>query len=242
MRKQKKIGFIGVKKQDLCIYLAAILNNLGYQVLVEDRSYEQEILNCIPDAAQGKGKFFYHENEPGSELSLVGEHLESHYEKKTYKNVDYIGETCELCEEYDYHLIDLGEWAQSLELKNLDEIILVTDCEKRNIEKYRKLFQIFSVPMSLVVRNICEFHKRNLFLQDYFHDVKWNLTERFLLPFDAVDEEYRICMQYEPYREFNRISEELNSLLIRLCKNNTENKLSQILYALKQARKGKCIR
>ena len=239
MQKQKKIGFVGVKKQDICVYFAAVLNNLGYQVLVEDLSYELEILSCIPELPKKRISYIRKMEE---EMSAVAEEGDTLFEKRTYKNVDYVGGTEEQEEEYDYILINLGEWAQSDRLKKLDEIIVVTDCEKQNVEKYRKFLRIFSLPMCLVVRNVHEFHRENRLLVELFEMEEWNLTDKVLLPFDLKDEEYRVSMQYEPYQEFRKISEEMNAMLIKFGRDYTENKMSELLFALRQARRGKCIR
>ncbi len=240
MRDQKKLGFVGVKKQDICIYFAAILNNLGYRVLVEDLSYEQEILSCIPALPNSRPKIFYRRKESGTIHGAVAEENRMYFEKRTYKNVDYIGRTEEDSREYDYLLVNLGEWAQSTQLKEVDEIILVTDCEKLNIEKYQKFLQIFSFPMSLVIRNIHVIHRKNKILREWMNLQEWNLIEKYFLPFRLNDEEYRIGMQYEPLDEFRRISENMKAVLVKFCREYTENKLSEILLALSYAKNGKC--
>ena len=52
MSEKKIIGLFGVGQTDICIYVASILQNMGYRVCVVDNSYEQAMYYCIPHPAE----------------------------------------------------------------------------------------------------------------------------------------------------------------------------------------------
>lgn len=227
MPERKEVCFLGIKMQDICIYMASVLANLHYRILVVDRSDRRELKYCIPAPDEG--------------MEVV-----------TYKNVDYLLGTAKagsaedgLAEkeeghgEYDFvfHYYG-GRFHADATCK---EMVVVTDTDQTSIAECRALIGKAQVPVNLVVRNVCENKVNRPFFREMFAGCSCFLVEQFLLALDLMDEEYRICMQYEPCHDFKYISQDMKHLLIRMIAGMTDRDTVDIRRAYESARKGRVI-
>ena len=125
----KIIGLFGCGQSDLCIYLASILENMKYRVLVIDNSKEQKIRLCIP--------------KPEEDISTI-----------TYQNVDYTflrPHSEWLHYAYDFIVVDMGEAPKEDALALSDFLIGVLDCELYSVERYRNIYMQIKIPIHIIV-------------------------------------------------------------------------------------------
>lgn len=219
MHEKKIIGLLGVRKYDFCIYLAGVLNNLGLRVLVIDNSTEQEIRYCIPN--------------PDGSISPV-----------TYKNIDYKFGTLPVEEEYekyDFVLIDMGDSLNPENICLCEELILVTDAYRRNIEKYKEALHSVCCPATVIIRNVCRYKATGRQLYGMLAEESCRVVGRHFVHQDSEDEEYAVMAQYEPYGDFMNISWEFQKALAGTAAGITGKGIGEIMKALKSARKGRCI-
>lgn len=218
MNKQKVIGIFGCEQTDLCIYLASILENMKYRVLVIDNSFEQKMRFCIP--------------RPDEKMNII-----------TYKNIDYRS----LCEhsqwkskDYDFTIVDLGSWPDEKSMSDCDELICVLNCEKSEMEKYRELVSHIRHPVSVLFRDFCKKYMSTGGIKKTFASENCFLLEQLFVPFCEEDECSRLMMQFDGYRNFANLSREFEKVLFHLCKNISEQNYREVLSGVRRAKRGEC--
>lgn len=219
MSEQKIIGIFGCEQTDICIYLANILENMKYHVLVIDNSFEQKMRFCIP--------------RPREKLNTI-----------TYKNVDYMalcGQKFWKSEHYDVTIINLGSWPDEQHLSFCDELICAVYCEKCEMEKYDTLIAHVERPTIILFRDFCKNYMNSRKIRDCFSENNCFVTERFFLPFSETDECSRLMMQFDGYHNFLNLSREFEKVLFYLCRNISECGTKQILNGMRRAKKGECL-
>lgn len=218
MDKVKIIGIFGQEQTDLCIYLASILENMKYHVLVIDNSNEQKMNCCIP--------------KPNAQLHIT-----------TYKGIDYQNKTAYVDiqkSNYDFILVDLGKEPFAEELSQCEELILVVGCEYPAIQTYNAFMKKAKIPMTVVLRNYQKETMLKKRLKKQLEEENCFLMELHLLPFDAWDESKRIMMQYEGYQDCNGLSKEYEKLLLHLTTVFTNQGYYAARRGLIRAKKGVC--
>lgn len=214
----KIIGMFGWEQTDLCIYLASILENMGYHVLVIDNSREETMDCCIP--------------KPKQELHTV-----------TYKNVDYRRHlTVHLWkdEAYDFIIVDLGNQISGEEAAVCDELFFVTSCDRRNLENAKDIMLGMKRPMGVIIRNFCTDTLRPERILATLESENCFVMERFLLPFHVGDESVRVRMQYEGYDGICHISKALERMLFTICSMITQREAHFVIQGIRRAKKGEC--
>ena len=203
-------------KQDLLIYLASILCCLGYKVTIFDHSHKQLLQYCIPES-------------------------EGDFDKVTYRGVDYQFSKPMKEENYDLYniiLIDLGEWTALENVIGVDDIYLVTDSTRYNIEKYIDLLLDLRKRVNVIFKNMCNYKINKNYLIEAMKRSKVLLGKTYEVRLDLFDYEYEIRMQYEPYQEFKNLSKDYEILLCLLVIEITGADVQRIKKAFNQARKG----
>lgn len=211
----KKIGFLGVQKHDLCIYLGRVIHHLGHRVLTVDNSAEQQLKYCIPMPELPGQSFVLQGVEYGFQMPL--------------DHIDISG--------YDYVFEDLGKWSPRQQ-SGYDEIYLVTDPQVMNMEQCRYLLQKLQNPVNLVLRDMCAYKIQDKRVIHFFEQEKTKIRNLYMIEQDILDYEYRIQMQYEPCREFHEISAGMEKTIMRMAQNITARSWMDIMYAYRAARRG----
>ncbi|MBO5245906.1 MAG: hypothetical protein J6B28_01450 [Eubacterium sp.] len=218
MSEKKIVGLFGVSQTDICIYLASILQNMGYRVCVLDNSYEQAMYYCIP--------------HPAEKLLTI-----------TYKKIDYerlVPAECWQEKEYDYLLVDMGVWPPQTDLTLCDEIFLVMDSAVAQIERYRKLMERVALPMNVIVRDIYPEAVNAKRILEMLQEENCFVVDKYVLPFHEEDSICRIGMQHQGYRNFSRLSVPFEKILLKICAVLTEGDTTVIWRSFKRARRGEC--
>ena len=218
MSEKKIIGLFGVGQTDICIYVASILQNMGYRVCVVDNSYEQAMHYCIP--------------HPAEKLLTI-----------TYKKIDYerlIPADSWQEKDYDYLIVDLGVWPSEEALRACTEIFLVMDCAVAQIYRYRELMKRAALPMSVILRDVCAeaVSARRVF--GMLQEENCFVVDSYVLPLSEEDIACRFYMQYQGYQSFSHLSVPFEKMLVKICRELCGCEDSIDSRSFKQARKGAC--
>ena len=218
MSEKKIIGLFGAGQTDICIYLASILQNMGYRVCVVDNSYEQAMHYCIP--------------HPAEKLLTI-----------TYKNIDYerlVPTDCWQEKDYDYLIVDLGVWPSEEALRACKEIFLVMDCAVAQIFRYRELMKRTALPMNVILRDVYTeaVSARRVF--SILQEENCFVVDSYVLPFHEEDVACRFYMQYQGYQSFAHLSVPFEKMLVKICREISECEDALIWRSFKRARKGAC--
>lgn len=219
MRCSRVIGLYGCGQTDICVYLANILENAQYRVLVIDNSFGQKMGFCIP--------------RPAKQMNTV-----------TFKEVDYcagISVDAWKREGYDYVVVDMGTFPQEEELAACDEIFLVTGCERAQLETYRSFILDRQKPQGIIFRNFCRNYMDERSIAARIEEDNCFVTERYFLPFSEPDECGRVRMQYEGYRDFLYLSRAFEKVLLRILRDITKLGYQAALGCVRSARRGECL-
>lgn len=214
----KIIGIFGCGQSDLCIYLANILENMKYQVLVIDNSKEQKIKLCIP--------------KPEEKLSTI-----------TYQNVDYAFLRLHnewIYDTYDFILVDMGDEPKEDALVLSDFLIGVLDCELYSVKKYLDICTQSNIPIHIIFRNYCKNYMPQWKFKELIGKENSFVADILFLPVVESDECNRILMQYEGYHGFYKVSKELEMTLLILCCFFSGNDYGEVRNALRRAKRGEC--
>ena len=213
------IGFLGTYPVDVCLYTAFALQNTGKSVCVNDFTSEGVLFECIPT--------------PEETLEII-----------TFRNVDFMHQLpmAEWKQKpYDYIFVQLGDAPQELTVSSCDELILVIDCEKRHLDEFQNLMQKMRMSMNVVLRGFCPDGIPERKLKEYFEQENCFVERWLTLPFDEMDEAYRIGMQYEPMQSFAHASVGWEKLLLQLLKILVPKNSAANIKAVRAVRSGRVL-
>lgn len=166
------IGFLGIEKYDIIIYLSMILVGRGSKVLLIDSSKEESLKYCIsiPEALNPK-------------VDIIN-----------YRGLDFImGRSYrEFEEEYDYILIDYGFERKTKEIIDMDKLVFVTDKQLHNV---KRLTKVLNTEATLVVRDTKE-KKIIAEIAEIFVHSNISIKKLYSLGFDEVDKSIMFNLQY----------------------------------------------
>ena len=191
---KKIIGITGVYHCDICVYTAAVLSNLGMGVLVCDLTESKELYEMLP--------------KPSGEIEPI-----------SYLGADYIrGYDDEYVKDATYSsIIIFADKATPKQfLEKCSDLYMVTGCERRNVEDTSEYMRKTCITMNLIIRNICPGEDRYRILEKA-GDKNAFISEKYFLPLDAIDEGYRVAMQYGNAEGFKELSPQFAKLLGKIC-------------------------
>ncbi len=214
MNTTRIISFFGCKQMDLCVYLAAILENLHYRVLVVDNSKEQEIKLCIP--------------KPEEPIKTV-----------SYKNVDYefLRPFSEVYD-YDYVLVNMGEMPDLEWLEMSDYAIATLACTRYGLEVHREVLKDLNLPSFVVMRDFCPAFMQSRAMRPYLEFDNPLIKEKLILPLLEQDACMYALLQFIGYRNIKGISKAMLGVLLRILEEITGESKGEILEAFRRTKRG----
>lgn len=213
----KIIGFIGSCPADICMYAAYAMQNTGSSVCVIDNSMEGVLYGCVPKMdAQAMAVTFH-------QVDFI-----------RFKPFIYWHEL-----EYTYVFILLGDRPQQLCMASCSMCVLVVDCERRNLDFYRRFMKESSMAMYVVLRGFCAGSVFVEKIMERFSDQNGLIVRWMLVPLDETDEAYRIGMQYEKIGKFPDISLAMEKVLAQILALLGAGSPVGVMQAVKNAEKGK---
>ena len=213
----KLIGFYGIAQTDICIYTASVLQNMGFSVAVYDNSYEGATEFCIP--------------RPVEILSPVN-----------YKNIDYyrLKKPADREIDYDFICLDMGVWPERQALSECDFTILVTDPTLSILSKYREYMKGIELPTRVVLRGIDHDMVPVKKVQHILEEENPFVECFEVLHFNDEDEILRVSMQYYGFRDFMRISKDMERIIKGIVEEATDAAKIVVNKAINRARRGAC--
>jgi cellulose biosynthesis protein BcsQ len=204
--KSKIISFVGGDKYELERYLAELLCQLGYKVLLIDLSeskalsealYDTEGVGCeitIPCILEHKGIDFIPRFE---DWQLYSEFINPYlYQMK---------------HEYDYVIVDFGFLIGHSALARSSLLFLVTDMQKHNVSRIRLLLTGLLLPKIIVIQDIvpCKIRAKDLFLEN-IDEAK---NQIHYLDYDMNDKCTRLLLQYTRTLNLKKVSKKVREVL-----------------------------
>lgn len=178
-----------MEEADFIIYLSELLAESGRRVAVIDHSPEEDIFTLLP-FQEKENIFMYHGVE---------------YHRS-------VQETKHIYQEFDIVFLNIGmEGAVSDYPAEVWYIFLTAS--RKGIEKTAPCFQDERQPVILFIRNFCEYKITAAFIKSLWQDKAGKAAGWYEIPFDMLDYEYRIRMQYEPVNEYKHLSKEMRRAL-----------------------------
>ncbi len=183
-----------MEEADFLIYLSELLVKSGKQVAVLDDSKEKDIFALLP--FQEKDNIFtYHGVE---------------YYKIILEKTDL-----EQFDTYDIVFFIIGCKAGRMEFHIPIEVFYVfLTASRKGIEKTIETVWEQEVPVVLFIRNFCEYKITAAYIRGLWREARGNIVGWYEIPFDSIDYEYAIRMQYEPVNGYRQLSKEMKEALI----------------------------
>lgn len=201
----KVIGFVGVDKHDVMLYLARLLSKSGRKVLLVDNS-ETQALHCSISYPRG---------------------LDPHKEAVEYGSFEFLSRVSlgnfDYSTDYDFVLVDFGFCTNHPDVVQCEVIELVTDLKKHNL--LRLLSPSFTSlivgsgdgdrpVIYLIFRDWVDCKLNKAYLGELMKG--FQVSEEFQYQFylDANDYTLQLLSQYDTIYQFRRVSAVIKDYLI----------------------------
>ena len=208
------IGWVGIEKYDIILYLAKLLTCLNKKVLLIDRSENSALTYCIPIPAI----------------------MNATSNKVNFRNIDFIKErnVSDFINDYDYILIDFGFKTTHADIYKCDKIIIVTDKQQHNIDT---MYTLKSKSEVLLVLK-AEGNKREIdALQESIRE-QLQIEDIVVMGFDEIDKEKMIMLQYNSEIKMKRLSGQYIYLLEQIMTTILKFDSKDFGQAYKQLKRG----
>lgn len=209
------IGFYGAGQTDICLYLGAIFANLKITVLVVDNSYDQ-LIKYIIHGKKENGRI----KKQGVEYAFM------------LQQSDLRSESAQII------IVDLGNWPSDDAVYVCDEVYMVTDLNVSKIARYRELIRRLEMPVSVVLRDVCEEAVRSSNILHLLSENNPFIYEEHKLPLNEDDRIEWLLMQYHGFERFKYISGEMEELLSDIVRHNCQVSSQGLAKVIKLAKKG----
>jgi len=210
------IGWVGIEKYDIILYLAKLLTCLNKKVLLIDRSENEALSYCIPTPAM----------------------LNPKTSKITFRNIDFIKDrnvSDFVHDDYDYILIDFGFKTAHADIYKCSKIIIVTDKQQHNINKIKTLK--FNTEDVLLILKVQGNRSELDILQESISDTL-PIKDQIVIEFDEIDKEKMITLQYNNEIKIKRLSGQYVNLLEQIMTIILNFDRKEFGQAYKQLKRG----
>lgn len=229
--KELVIGFLGIEKYEVILYLSRILKQLHKKVLV---------LDCSEDGALDAGVCYFREQPV-----VYGELQEYrgidyvNYTVHEYKNMEEYSVLQEKRKEYDFILIDFGFCRTHSLMTACHRYFFVSDQQRHNILRVKEAAKKCRVPFTVVLRDVLSCKVSLDYFTDFMEENQW-AEEVQILYRNEADIREQIQCQYGQAVNFQKLSKDMKEFLKNMVKQLLpECTKAEIIKALKQAERGK---
>jgi len=224
----KFIGVAGMEEADFLIYLSELLVESGKKVAVLDYSPEGNIFALLP---------YKKEEQEDQEKRQKGKEF-------TYHGVEYHRNEWEgeyTCQEFDIVFLTVGTGEKQWDYPAEIWYIFLT-ANRMGMEKTIQDFSAEEQPVILFIRDYCDYKITASYIRSIWKKEKGNVAGWYEIPFDTLDYEYRIRMQYEPVNEYKQLSKEMKETLLTVASKLTgfTKKEEEAIYKRLKRGKRKC--
>lgn len=191
--ENRMIGFIGIDKHEIILYLSRILYHLGKKVLLVDYSENQALYYSIP----------------------IPMTLQNQKECIHYRGTDFIqGEnfTMERIPYYDVILLDLGFQGKKSKIILCSKVFYVTDLQFHNVRKIREVNAIHKSDKYFIIKDVipCKI------TPDYILEQIGEIVESshlYILYQDEIDLKCKVQCQYDLKYDLRKLSGPMKNFL-----------------------------
>lgn len=208
----KKIVFFGRGYKDYLIYMAYTLNNMGYSVLIHDRSKEKELADIIS-------------------------HHDFSTEMRTYRNVDFNFSRDNLTG-YQYVFYYYSEYSKELDWEKRQFTILNASVFKSDLQVCQNIMNHTDSDVILIIRDRIRNSIDKKYIAKYIIKPS-KLLGMHEIRFDEYDKEYQFRMDYDGVGSFKYLSDNYVNVLVKTICAITGKGQGRVRKALKYAKEGK---
>lgn len=227
----KFIGVTGMGEADFLIYLSELLVESGKQVAVIDDSPEKDIFALLPF------------QETVQEIDNIFTYHGVEY-RKIFREEEEIHDSSYMDDRFDVVFLVTGTGIEEVIWDYPVEAWYVfLTANRKGIERTIDAFQDFQTqdaPVFLFIRDFCDYKITAAYIRGLWREARGNIAGWYEIPFDMIDYEYFIRMQYEPVNEYKQLSKEIKEVLITVASKLTgfTKKEEEMIYKkLKRGRK-----
>ncbi len=206
------------------LYMALILNNLGYMVLIADRSRRRELADILTCELTQEGLVtyrnldFYMAADRREEENFVRQHQYSYV-------FDYVNEP-------------EGDVIADVTKAGYDGIIINTSCLRSELRVSREIVMRAGVKVLVVIRDMPENIPKLKYIEKYYMN-NVGICSLYAVPPDICDKEYQYKMDYEGIRSYRAMSSGYSCVLSKcICEISGRDDKS-VKRALRYLKEGK---
>ena len=215
----KIIGFVGIDKYEILLYLSRILYHLNKKVLLADFSETRSLTESIP----------------------IPEVLCESNTYLDYRGIDFVkGQNYifDMYRNYDYVLIDFGFNHEALSEIYCDHLIYITDLQLHHAKGLGRLKALGSPKSYIIIKDV--FHCKvtpDIILSEI--KLKTIIENIYIIEQDGLDIKFKIYSQYNQTFYFDKLSKSMKTFLKDILYQFDENfSKSYIQSAYKKAERG----
>lgn len=204
--------FLGRGYKDYLIYMAFVLNNMGYSVLVNDRSQDKELADVIS----------YNDFD---------------IRIRTYRNVDFnFSEDC--LDGYDYVINYYADYSADMERERYHFVILNVSVFKSELSLCQKIINAAKADVIVIIRDQVRNSVDKKYVSKYILNPS-KIIGLHEIKLDEYDKEYQFRMDYDGVGLFKYLSEHYIRALTKTVCAITGKGQGSVKKALKFAKEGK---
>ena len=200
-----QVGFFGIEKYELLLYLSRIIRQLGKRVLLVDYSENGALSAGIPVWDQ------FGDQIPDG---VVAE-SEDYHAAVDYCGIHFVRDILlnqSVKEQYDCILIDFGFGVDHRAAESCSRVVLVSDQQLHNIHRLKHPEVWDGLPVYAVLKDLCPCRITPEYILEEIG--VWVAPDRrFAIYQDAWDAKCRISCQYSKLSPFVRLSREYREFL-----------------------------
>lgn len=209
--KAKNILCFGRGYKDFIVYTAFVLNNMGYKVLVNDRSRNREMADIIS-------------------------HNDFECDIRTYRNIDFLFSNGDM-PGYDFILTYISDISELGRYENFRYILINQSAYRTELYRCTELMEYMKTDTLFVLRDkVGNIGKK--YLSKYVLPNE-KLLSIYEVGYDGWDKKYQLFMDYDGVGDFKYISDDLCRALNRCISVITGKEQGDVKKALKWAKGGK---
>lgn len=207
---------------DFLIYLSELLAASGRQVAVVDHSPEKDIFALLP----------FQEEE-----DIVTYHGVE-YQRGLWKE-----ESVQMYRTFDIVFLVVGTENIGIVSEYPAEVwYIFLTANRKGIERTKQIAWEREVPVFLFIRDFCEYKITASYIRSLWREERGKIDGWYEIPFDTIDYEYAVRMQYEPVNEYKQLSKEMQEVLLTVASKLTglTKKEEAVIYKKIKRGKKKC--
>ena len=223
--KTKNISFLGLDAYDYLLYLAKLLTNMNYKVLVIDLSENGATSEALHDTSESIATLLEPSIFHCKGIDYIPQIAGWNYRGEFINSYLYHKN-----EEYDYVMTDFGTKVGHTAILQSAMVCFVIDMQKHNILAYNDLIQQLDITKEVVIRNIvpCKIKAQDL-IADIIKGLNHSL---FYMELREKDLANQILLQHTRVIPMNRISKQVRGFLLEVVKKlEPEKEIKEIEQA-----------